>query len=269
MGKHREAATHLAFARTNMIAGATPEQRAKIKKALDIVTRQVAAVRLTVEPDGADLLVDDEPIGRAPLSDEIFVEPGTRRFTAKAEGYEAHTETLLAKKGTAQSLEIRLVRAKGAMPDSGLVPNGSGSHGNGAEPVDGGEHSNTNGGVPTKTIVLIAEGAVAVVGAGIGVGFLIGKSSAFDDRDRLKKQAVTEVGVNGCSTQPSASVCTDLTDAADRAKRDGRISTVGFVVGGVGLAGFAATWFLWPDERNEPKVGFDPVRRSVILSGTF
>jgi hypothetical protein len=47
---------------------------------------KVAAVMVTVDPPGAEVLVDGAPVGAAPLADAVFVEPGRHLFDARLDG---------------------------------------------------------------------------------------------------------------------------------------------------------------------------------------
>src|SRR5258706_518084 len=116
MGKSRNAAEHLSFAIRNIMAGATPPQRNKIKKALELVKQEIATVRVIVEPSGAALSIDGSAIGKAPFDDDLFVEPGDRRFEATASGYTARGESLAAKKGEVQSIILKLEKEQATAP---------------------------------------------------------------------------------------------------------------------------------------------------------
>ncbi|MBK9002247.1 MAG: hypothetical protein IPM35_41535 [Myxococcales bacterium] len=94
---------------------------------------------------------------------------------------------------------------------------------------------------------MIASGAVAVIGLGVGVGFYLAKQSAKDDADALR--ADNKLGTTGCAGV-SSSACSDLADANDRAKSSGTISTIGFIGAGVGAAGYVAFMLLIPSKKS-------------------
>ena len=58
-------------------------------------------------PRGAMVLVDGEPLGRAPLDTEV--EPGRRRLRVQASGYESHEESLMVEAGERHPIDIALV----------------------------------------------------------------------------------------------------------------------------------------------------------------
>jgi hypothetical protein len=268
LGKYRDAAEHLGFALTNIMAGASDAQRARIAKALEAVQREVTTLLIRVEPAGAEVSIDGVSLGKTPLDQAIYVEPGERQIEVRAPGYASHSETLVAIKGKAQPIALKLERTP--MPASGLTPSDAAPPPGPATDTPPSDSGTPNHALPPKSVVMIAEGALAAVGLGVGIGFLAGKNSASNERDQLKQQAISEVGVNGCSTSPGAGVCVDLQNADDRASRDGRLSTIGFVGAGAALVGLGATWLLWPEQNpDKPRVGFDPFGRSVTVSGKF
>ncbi|MBE7478796.1 MAG: hypothetical protein HS104_02235 [Polyangiaceae bacterium] len=102
-----------------------------------------------------------------------------------------------------------------------------------------------------RTIGMIASGAVAVIGLGVGVGFYMAKQSAKDDAEALR--ADNTLGTTGCATGASSSICADLADANDRAQSSRTISTIGFIGAGVGAAAFVA-FLLMPSSRSSTAI---------------
>lgn len=91
LGKHRDAAEHLAFSlrHTPLTREIDLEKgRKRIQQKLEEVRRLVASVTLQVNLPGATVFIDSKAVGRAPLTHEIFVEPGARVIEAKLAGYE-------------------------------------------------------------------------------------------------------------------------------------------------------------------------------------
>ena len=108
---------------------------------------------------------------------------------------------------------------------------------------------------PSRTDFLpfyIASAATAGVGVALGIGFVV----AADERARTYNATCNPVAVAGCSSVLSERE-TDLD-----------VAIVGFVVGGLGIAGLVATWIL---DANEPRarvrMTFGPT--GVGVSGTF
>ncbi len=259
------AAQYFSVALRMMPTSEPPKRKAAVERAFEEAKKEVAAVSVTVEPADARVLVDGTP---QPF-DAVFLEPGDHTIEARAEGFETKREKVVAVKGGDRRLAFRLQKAKapaGGEGGAAPVPTGpeQGPPPGGAASADKPDESSA------RTTVLIAEGVIAAVGLGVGVGYLFAKSSAEDDRDRLKQRSIAEVGANGCASQPEASVCVDLEDAADRARKNATLSTVGFVGAGVAVIGLGATWLLWPSPKSgKPRVAVDPMRRSVMVTGQF
>lgn len=271
LGKHRDAAEHFAYALRNFPnRDPKPDAKKRVEEGLKAAREKVSALRVEVSPAGAEVRVGGKSVGRAPLEHELYVEPGTHFVEVSLDGYDTEKREVVARAGGEEGLRIELAKkAAGAAPAAGPAPP-QGNGGKQAPSQNGTGGGGTRDDSSTKTTVLIAEGVVAAIGLGVGVGYLLAKSSAEDDRDRLKQRSITEVGANGCASQPDASVCVDLEDAADRARKNATISTVGFVGAGVAVIGLGATWLLWPSPKSGgPRVGFDPMRRSVMVTGQF
>jgi len=58
-------------------------------------------------PIGAMVLVDGEPLGRAPLDTEV--NPGRRHLRVQASGYESHEETLVVRAGRRHDVDVALI----------------------------------------------------------------------------------------------------------------------------------------------------------------
>lgn len=263
-----------ARARRGWAATPAPDARKRIEEGLREAKRKVFSLRVEAKPEGAEILVNGKPAGRAPLEAEVFVEPGTYFIEARLEGYETEKQELTAAGGKQGSLTFELKKSA-APPVPGPAPSPSAQsgprpvNGSGAQPSKGPEPSAP----PTKTVVLIAEGGLAAVGLAVGIGFLVAKGSAEDERSRLKQEAMSKLASGDCGSQPDAVICRDLRDADDRADRNAKLSTIGFVGAGVAVLSIGATWLLWPgDDRaksGKSSVGFDPLHRRLVLTGTF
>jgi hypothetical protein len=97
-----------------------------------------------------------------------------------------------------------------------------------APPPPSSEHG---GGLGTQKILALVAGGIGVVGLGVGAAFGLVAVS--------KKSTAQSECPNLCATPDGVSKWSDAVSAANGA-------TVGFVIGGVGLAGAAALWFTAP-----------------------
>jgi len=146
----------------------------------------------------------------------------------------------------------------------------------GSEPANANANANAtadvkpSSGSSLRTIGMLASGAVAVIGLGVGVGFYMKKQSAKDEAEGFRSDAEKQFGKNGCYDQPTARPCADLVDANDRAKTSGTISTIGFIGAGVGAAGYVA-FMLMPKSKTSTALHpiLDPHTAGIAASGRF
>jgi hypothetical protein len=83
LGKHRDAAEHLAFVLREAPDEIKPSQREHVRRSLEEARQRVAALRIAVNRDGAQIFVEGAPVGTSPLIHEIYVEPGARTVEAR------------------------------------------------------------------------------------------------------------------------------------------------------------------------------------------
>lgn len=189
------------------------------------VSSRVASVVVTVE--GAptpSVTLDGIAIPPVALGLKRPVEPGKHVVHAEAPGYKpADAEFTVAEGGSANA-PVRLEKAS-ATAVAGAGPAGGGS----GAAVDAGSGK---GGSANKTYAIIAFG---VGGAGLVAGAITGVIAAGKHGD-LKDKCPTGT----CDPQYQRNV--------DSYKTMGTLSTVGFIVAGVGVAGGAVLWFTAPKE---------------------
>jgi hypothetical protein len=92
--------------------------------------------------------------------------------------------------------------------------------------------------------VLVATGSLALVSAGVWLGFSVHGASLQSDADRLRGEVTLLHPVEGCSRD--APPCPELRDTNDRRATANTVAVIGAVATGVSVAAFAATLFLWP-----------------------
>jgi hypothetical protein len=213
-----EAERHLEAA----LASADPwvqQNRQTLELARDMVASHLASVVILGNVDGAELFVNGAIVGKLPLSRPLRVEAGTARIELRATGYEvaAAEQTLPGGRITEVRLALRpLARAPLAPVSrsrSAQVPADAANEG------------------PALAPWIVAASGVAVVGLGMGAYFGARALSLKGERDETcptpsGREAAASVG---CSSQAGVELDDDARVAAS-------VSTVGFVIGGVGLA---------------------------------
>jgi hypothetical protein len=189
-GRPREAAEHLAYSLRVFPSTASPEARTAAEERLAEAKKQVATVHVLVNVDGAEISVDGEEIGEAPLAHEIYLDPGEHRFRATRKGYKPaeHTERFDA--GGSAKVSLDLVAAP--TPKNGHPPGGD-----------------DEGIAPYWPIVGTGIG-LTVVGAAITVGLVVATNGKASDVDTLQADAMAQ-NPPGCATR--SATCDALDDA--------------------------------------------------------
>ncbi len=124
----------------------------------------------------------------------------------------------------------------------------------------------------TARVALFGTGvAVAVLGSAYGIKNHIDYGTFREETDRLHDRVEKEHGKNGCSTAASLQLCTDLRTNADNMTTSKTGMAVGYIAGGVGLLGAAATYFLWPkgDAPVTAQLRTEPTYAGVLVQGTL
>lgn len=213
-GKHWDAAGHLRFFLREAPPTVSAEEKKKAQEMFEKALTRVGSVTIQVNVPGAEVLVDGKPVGRAPLAEPVFVEPGTRAIEARHPGYNPARESADVAQGTAPTIRLQLVKA-GASDGSQKSP----------EP--------TGGGKPNKTII-IAGAAVAGVAAVVGaVSGGLALKYAGDRRDKTSDK---------CSGDNCVG---DFFDAEDKRVASARVSLGSFIGAGV-VGALVVGYVLWP-----------------------
>ncbi|MCC6664464.1 MAG: PEGA domain-containing protein [Polyangiaceae bacterium] len=239
----RSAAEHFDFALRHMLAGTTPEQKARLVEGFEKARKGIAVVRLEVKPEGAAVLLDGSNAGTAPLTEAVFVEPGERKVRVEKPGYEPYVGSFAVQKGETKTVRIVLeASATGSAPGAGTTaPAGAalpGGNGSKSGPTGAAGDTGTRGQSAVPAYAAIGAG---VLGLGAGIGFLVAASGKESDKDALLDEIA---GSNKCGSQSvAAGKCAEAIALADDAKR---YRTFGYVGFGVAAAGGVLAYLLWP-----------------------
>ncbi len=212
LGKNREAAEHLAI--SLRLASKDDPQRARTMGNLAAVKAKIGTLVVQANVAGAEVLVDGQRVGEAPLVDPIFVEPGKRTVRVRLEGYASWEKQLDIAAGQEVPLEAKLEKPA-PIPTATATATASATA--------------TAPPPPNRLPSLIAFGAG---GVGLVVGAIAGAASMAalgDVRDACG-------GTKSCPPSQRNAVSTGGT-LAD-------VSTVGFIVAGVGAAVGVTLWMV-------------------------
>jgi len=194
---------------------------------------QVAGLKVTRDGEGVDTAEFGVPIP---------VDPGPHVVQASAPGKQTWSMRVeVGAEPTTARVEVPLLvdgtgASESAAPgtDSGAKPKSSGS---------------------TQRTLALVVGGVGVVGVGLGAVFGLQASSSWDDARSACKNFPYDCGAEGV-------------ESADNAESQAMISTIGFVAGGVCLAGAAVLWFTaGSGEEKSVALGIGP--GSLRLKGSF
>lgn len=177
-------------------------------------------------PPGATVLVDGERLDGA-LAEPVPVMPGTHVVEATAPGGKTKRASVECAMGT--TARVSLVDPAPVEPASPapLPPV--------APPASGDDR-------PHRSYLLPSALAVAgLAGIGVGIGFSLASHSAKTDADNLGKPLIC--------VDRGAAACTSYVDAHDRVHTDATVAWVGYIAGGVLLAGAVGTFVFWPKRK--------------------
>lgn len=107
-GKHREAVEHLVFALRHFPFSAEQEPRARLRELIATERMHVVMLLVVVNLAGAEVFVDENSVGVAPLRDEMFVEAGPRHIEARQKGYVTADASITGEIGTAWRVSLTL-----------------------------------------------------------------------------------------------------------------------------------------------------------------
>ena len=199
------------------------------------VSSKIASVVIHVEgPTNPVVTLDGQPVSTAGLGLRRPVDPGSHVVKAEAPGYKtAETTFQVAESGSAEA-KLTLEKAPEATATAAPSPSEMGP-----KPTEAGTSKSGN-----KTLAIAALG---VGGAGLIFGSITG---------------VLAIGQHGDLSDrcPDGRCPNDASGDVDSYKTMGTLSTIGFIVGGVGLTAGAVLWFTAPKETS---TGYKTVTRTA------
>jgi hypothetical protein len=224
---YRAAAEHLALALKLGAASMGPEKSKQLQGFLDEALAQVSAVTVVVNVPGAEVLVNGKSVGKAPLEQPIYVNPGKVDCEAQAEGYTAARVSQGVAAGSKPTIALLLTKPSAQTePVKPLKPDQAPAH-------------------PNKTII-IAGAAVALAGVAVGAAMAAVANSSASDRDAtLPPTTCVAQGRTFAACQSA------YQDAADKRLLFTQVSFGSFL--GAGVIGAAvAAYALWPRSAAQP-----------------
>jgi len=234
--KYRAAAEHFQWALANLLPSATDAQRKAVETGLSRSRAEVAILRLDIKPDGSEVLVGDQSLGKSPVTAGVYVDAGEVIVSVKHDGFVAVDKRVMVGKGTEQAVDVTLSPKDGAAAAAGtatpVVDSGLAARNASADDSPAADHG------PHRSLVpaFIATG-VAVAGGVTGLVFTLSASSKASDADKLRDDLNA---MGGCGGGASESGCASLKDQRKSVDSSRNLAVGAFVVGGVSavVAGF-------------------------------
>ncbi len=289
-GHEADAAKHFAqYLREHK--DATDAERQGAETGLTAAKALVAEVTLSVDTTGAEVYVDGDLEGQAPLPGSVYLAPGAHEIQVRKEGKSA-SSSVNAAAGQSSSVSLKLVAPSSSTPAGGAVQ--PGVEGGGDPPVDE-EPSHRQDFFPWLVNKPGAMIGVGLAGVGLigGGAFALGSKSAYDAADSveagIKDVAVRKDGkinpktgmldAQGACLKPKEWLAQSTTwKGSDQTAIDNRaaqyedncskyednvksgdtykkLAIVGFAVGGAAVVGTVIYYFVDSSEPSEPSEG--------------
>jgi hypothetical protein len=87
----------------------TEQDRRDTEGVLRTIAPFISTVRLTASPEGADVVVDGETVGSAPLPKPLYVELGKHELVVRKDGFRPESRSIVASGGDTMLVSVTLV----------------------------------------------------------------------------------------------------------------------------------------------------------------
>jgi tetratricopeptide (TPR) repeat protein len=277
-----EAARHFSeFLRDN--PSADPAERKAAEDGLASARTKTARIDVKVDVDGAEVFIDGDIVGRAPLPEAVDVAAGVRKVEVRVGGRPPQTAEASASIGQVQTVTLTFG-----------VPNAT------QDPVakpddDAGFEVSTEGRKPfvdwvIEDKVAWATGGATVLGLGFGIMFAAFAQNAssnadsiagqikvvaerdpelenYDGFDRRKNPCADPIPITSRTNYSPA--CSQLQDNLDTRDTDKTVATVGFVVAGLGAVSTGVLYFLRTEPEKSPSATTSRFPASTVVAPVF
>lgn len=236
-----------------------PETAKLIAPAREALLARIPTVTLKCAepcPPNAMLTIDGKSVNLVLLGEPILLDPGEHRIELDAPGRGRWGTTVTLEQGAREEISAVLPKSS-PRPESASTPPPTRDVAASEQP----EPSRT------RDYVLIGEGALTLIGLGVGIGFYIANGNAKERAESLQTSDTTSCAA---PTDPQEQRrCADLRDAVDDQNRYAVLSTTGFVVAGLGAASLVATYVLWKPEPHAARTRRTPLLSASAAPGNY
>lgn len=214
LGKYPEAATHLAWALQHFPPTESDQARQGFQKEADKARAQSGTLRIHVSVAGADVSVNGRSVGTSPLTEDVYIAPGSANVVARRDGYIMVEQAVAVAKGEAHDVSLELLPSGGTHERRSLVPG-------------------------------VVLGSVAGAALVAGIVLLVNGGNKRADA-RTGSEAITNAHHSCVANAPNYDAsCAALNDTALGAARSNDAGH-GVLIGAGAAALGAAVYFLWP-----------------------
>ncbi|HLV22167.1 MAG TPA: hypothetical protein VKZ49_14840 [Polyangiaceae bacterium] len=274
LGKYKDAAEHL---RAYLSLAPTEEvnERAEAEKKLLQARQQLVTLGVSVNLDGADLFLDGAHVGRSPLGQQLFMDPGQAVLEARAPGQKTAKQLVTGRGGDRRVVSLTLALAPSTADDPPSPTSRSAAAPARPAPAPFTTPPPPESKSPTgRAAVLYSGAALTAVSAGLGVFFMVKSERAADREDELRDRIDRASGAGrGACTAPSdhlSSLCADLRANNDERADAASAARLSFLIAaGLGAA-TAVTYLVWP-RSSAPATGvwLTPTGGGIVFEGAL
>ena len=209
---------------------------------------------LPISRADADVALDGKILAKSSLDTDVFVDPGKHVISATHATLGSTESDIDTKAGEERTIALKLVKpppptAVEALPAPALalktpadLDKVSKVETSEPPPVE------TKGGIESRTIVLIAGGAVTLIAAGSATYFGLKSRSLGNDAEAINANIDRSYGNISCTspTGSASSVCADLRNKRNDQHDTGRDANISIAAAGVAAVATGLTYMLWP-----------------------
>ncbi len=215
--RYTDSAMHLGYWLRNYPTSEDPERYARMKEMFQQVRPHVGGVRIEVDVPGANVFIDDEPVGAAPIDYELFVNPGEHEVRADFQG-KTTSKAFEVDKGGTTDVELRLNEKSsesGAEPDESQSPSAA---------ISESEESHRRGAQRNWVPAYILGGVtVAALGTSLVFRGLAGGAK------RKAEDLGSELPSDGCPDGSVDPTCREINQQVDRLETRATVSNVALI----------------------------------------
>ncbi len=161
-------------------------KRAEVEKWIGELEKSVASVTVKVDVDGAEISIDDAPVGTSPLAKPVLVNPGKRKVSAKLAGKPAASRVVTVAGADAVTVDLELDPKTSAKPvASGPIAPGGGA----TAPT------------PPREIPWVAWGVTGGLAVATGISGFVAWRASSDLADRRDAAGATRAELDDASSR--------------------------------------------------------------------